>query len=170
MPWTAKSTRSPEISKSSSRQKLRKLQGPSAQHIKAAEHWSVVRPINYNKMQFTVSLLTILSAVSAFASPSPQDNPLEGGCLSYGRGVGLIPKSCPSDKPNLQSWLCYADCAPGWKGIGPVCWAGWKGKGRGVGRVPNVCNSDRQNNQGLCYTPCKPGFHGIGPVCWQDSC
>ena len=112
-------------------------------------------------------VLTIISIATANALAA-RELP-EGGCLSYGRGVGKIPKECPEGK-SKQSGLCYKPCKKGWKGVGPVCWAGWKGKGRGAGTIPNQCGPGRENKAGLCYKNCDEGFHGIGPVCWQNSC
>jgi len=44
------------------------------------------------------------------------------GKPSQGRGVGTVPKTCPSDRPVFQAGLCYINCPAGYKGVGPVCW------------------------------------------------
>jgi hypothetical protein len=40
---------------------------------------------------------------------------------SYGRGVGTPPKSCGVGK-DYDAGLCYKQCKPDFKGVGPVCW------------------------------------------------
>ena len=39
---------------------------------------------------------------------------------TYGRGVGTIPNECPGGQ--YDAGLCYNNCTPGHKGVGPVCW------------------------------------------------
>ncbi len=107
---------------------------------------------------------------------------------TYGRGVGVIPSSCSSNKEK-KAGLCYTKCGSGYYGVGPVCWAYcrsgyadhgatcfkhlfnwyWKSSyGRGVGTIPNVCPSSKSDKDwGLCYTPCRSGYYGVGPVCWE---
>jgi hypothetical protein len=73
---------------------------------------------------------------------------------SYGRGVGEVPRNCGSQE--YDAGLCYAQCRPGYDGVGPVCWEscppGWvddgafcrevgdiyakSSVGRGVGSIP----------------------------------
>jgi hypothetical protein len=43
------------------------------------------------------------------------------GKKSYGRGAGTPPKSCGVGK-NYDAGLCYKQCKPNYKGVGPVCW------------------------------------------------
>ena len=85
---------------------------------------------------------------------------------SYGRGVGRLPKDCGANK-EYDAGLCYKLCPKGYRGIGPVCWKGWKPKGRGVGKIPKACLDDKQYQAGLCYPPCDEDFKGVGPVCWK---
>ena len=40
--------------------------------------------------------------------------------------------ACPPGKVE-ENFLCYKPCAEGYKGVGPVCWRGWRSYGRGVG-------------------------------------
>ncbi|MBL4644959.1 MAG: hypothetical protein JKY99_00690, partial [Rhizobiales bacterium] len=40
---------------------------------------------------------------------------------SYGRGVGIIPDTCPSGYPNLEAGLCYASCPTGFTGFAATC-------------------------------------------------
>jgi hypothetical protein len=44
------------------------------------------------------------------------------GKENYGRGVGTVPKTCPSGQ-QYDAGLCYPTCKNEYKGIGPVCWA-----------------------------------------------
>ena len=85
---------------------------------------------------------------------------------SYGRGVGLIPKDCGSEK-EYDAGLCYKPCRSGYKGVGPVCWDFPKSYGRGVGTIPKSCQNSKQYDAGLCYPYCKDTFYGVGPVCWK---
>ena len=45
------------------------------------------------------------------------------GCWkqAYGRGVGKVISTCPSDKEK-DGALCYPYCRDGYYGVGPVCW------------------------------------------------
>jgi hypothetical protein len=88
-------------------------------------------------MFFRILYLTfILSALLAYqgviAIPTSKDKQSVGG--------GDAPPSCPEDKPDKQSGLCYKKCAEGYHGVGPVCWKnkGIGSYGRGVGFDPVV--------------------------------
>jgi hypothetical protein len=103
---------------------------------------------------------------------------------SYGRGAGYAPGNCPGGT-QYDAGLCYQYCAPGYGGVGPVCWgtcpAGYRDDGatcrkdaviiakgsygRGAGDLM-ICTSSLEYDAGLCYTPCGDGMDGIGPVCW----
>ena len=45
------------------------------------------------------------------------------GCWkqAYGRGVGRVISTCPSDKEK-DGALCFNKCKDGFSGVGPVCW------------------------------------------------
>jgi hypothetical protein len=87
----------------------------------------------------------------------------EGFCWldSYGRGVGTIPYSCPSDKERIAgglycydkcskfsgSWKrfgydCHQNCKSGWADHGLLCYKGFS-YGRGVGTVMKMTYKDR---------------------------
>ncbi len=114
---------------------------------------------------------------------------------SYGRGVGKamylgsdFKWHCAADHPVQDAALCYVNCNPGYKGVGPVCWRqcdagyiddgatcrkdahifGKETKTRGVGKPLSTCPSGQDKDALLCYPKCNSGFHGVGPVCWQD--
>jgi len=40
---------------------------------------------------------------------------------TYGRGAGTVIYTCPTGQES-DTGLCYENCAPGFHGIGPVCW------------------------------------------------
>ena len=86
---------------------------------------------------------------------------------TYGRGVGLIPKDCGSDK-EYDAGLCYKRCNSGYNGVGPVCWDFPRSYGRGVGTIPKSCQDSKQYDAGLCYPFCRDSFYGVGPVCWKS--
>ena len=94
-----------------------------------------------------------------------------------GRGVGTIPTCGPGQYQS--GGLCYPNCKPGYKGVGPVCWQDpcppdttdtgvsctKNTYGRGAGTVPNYCSGGDMDT-GLCYPNCNNGYKGVGPVCW----
>ena len=86
---------------------------------------------------------------------------------SYGRGVGTIPNDCGEGK-EIDAGLCYPVCAPGYKGVGSVCWQFPKSYGRGAGKAPTICPSGKQYDAGRCYPYCSSGMTGVGPVCWKS--
>jgi hypothetical protein len=65
---------------------------------------------------------------------------------------------CPSDKPDMNSGLCYTNCDAGYHGRGPVCWADTIS--RGIGTPAGLA-------------PCRDGYRTEGLICssvgW-DSC
>jgi hypothetical protein len=48
------------------------------------------------------------------------------------RLFAITPDTCPSDRSELQDGLCYEPCAPGYRGVGPVCWAETRNIGVGT--------------------------------------
>jgi hypothetical protein len=73
---------------------------------------------------------------------------------SKGRGVGTVPKTCPSDKPLFQAGLCYKTCPPNYKGVGPVCWktcANPTAKTGGV-NMPTECGAACSTSSQACAT------------------
>lgn len=69
---------------------------------------------------------------------------------SKGRGVGTVPKTCPSDKPQLQAGLCYKACPPNFKGVGPVCWPVCKTAQAGGVKMPTECGAACTTNPDNC--------------------
>jgi hypothetical protein len=62
---------------------------------------------------------------------------------SYGRGVGILPTGCDSDREN-DAGLCYPRCSEGYYGVGPVCWKSCSGSspvdcGAACGSSSKVC-------------------------------
>jgi len=86
---------------------------------------------------------------------------------TYSRGVGRPLNSCPDDRVKHQS-LCYKPCKDGYKGIGPVCWKGWRSHRRGSGKPMGCGGSRPDQDAGLCYPDCEPGYVGVGPICWVE--
>jgi len=73
---------------------------------------------------------------------------------SKGRGVGTVPKTCPSDKPIWNAGLCYKACPTGYKGVGPVCWktcASPIAKAAGV-NMPTECGAACSTTSQSCAT------------------
>jgi hypothetical protein len=73
---------------------------------------------------------------------------------SKGRGVGTVPKTCPSDKPVWNAGLCYKECPTGYKGVGPVCWktcASPVAKAAGV-NMPTECGAACSTTSQSCAT------------------
>ncbi len=76
------------------------------------------------------------------------------GKPSNGRGVGTVPKTCPSDRPHFQAGLCYKTCPSGYKGYGPVCWKYCKNptaKAAGV-NMPTECGAACSTSSQSCAT------------------
>lgn len=73
---------------------------------------------------------------------------------SKGRGVGTVPKTCPSDKPHFQAGLCYKTCPSGYKGYGPVCWKYCKNPTAKAGGVdmPTECGAACSTTSQSCAT------------------
>lgn len=67
------------------------------------------------------------------------------------------PNTCPPNKSDLDAGLCYEKCRPGFKGVGPVCWAITKniGIGKPVGLEP--CPDGWANDGLICREPIKCG-------------
>lgn len=67
------------------------------------------------------------------------------GPLSYTRGAGKIPETCPAEKQN-DAGLCYKACKSGYHGVGPVCWmscpAGMVNCGMGCASSKDECASN----------------------------
>jgi hypothetical protein len=87
-------------------------------------------------------------------------NPMDGEDLvSFDRGAkgtrlaATTPDTCPADKSDLQSGLCYEQCANEYSGEGPVCWADTAniGVGRAVGLEP--CPDGWINDGLICREP-----------------
>ena len=83
--------------------------------------------------------------------------------LSYGRGVGTIPSSCPSHRPDKWGGLCYKRCRDGYRPFGCcLCKRGWSSYPRGVGVVPKSCPSSKPDKHaGLCYKKCRTEYKGV---------
>jgi len=70
------------------------------------------------------------------------------------------PNTCPEHKSDLDAGLCYTPCRPGYKGVGPVCWAESRsvGVGKPVGLEP--CPAGWNNDGLICREPirCATGW------------
>ena len=88
--------------------------------------------------------------------------------LSYGRGVGTIPSSCPSDRPDKWGGLCYKRCRDGYRPFGCcLCKRGWRSYPRGAGVVPKSCPSSKPDKHvGLCYKKCRTEYKGVSSM-WK---
>jgi hypothetical protein len=73
---------------------------------------------------------------------------------SKGRGVGTVPKTCPSNIPHFQAGLCYKTCPSGYKGYGPVCWKYCKNPTAKAGGVnmPTECGAACSTTSQSCAT------------------
>ena len=101
-------------------------------------------------------------------------------CTNPFESTMAITYRCPDGKQE-DAGLCYDHCAPGYKGVGPVCWeescppnttdngavCTKHSYGRGAG-TPLVCKPGAQGDAGLCYDECPPGYKGVGPMCHKD--
>lgn len=93
------------------------------------------------------------------------------------RLFGITPDTCPCEKPELDSGLCYEKCEDGYHGVGPVCWADTESIGIGKVLLLKSCKDsgyDGWTNTGLlCNEPirfnrckwkvwglCIPGLEG----------
>lgn len=61
---------------------------------------------------------------------------------SYGRGVGVIPNTCPEGYKN-EFWGCK----------------------KGSELKPKICPAGSEKQAGLCYKRCATKFKGVGPMC-----
>lgn len=70
------------------------------------------------------------------------------------------PHTCPKNKPELDAGLCYERCKPGYKGVGPVCWAKTEGIGIGVPIGLEPCPDGWSNDGLICREPirCATGW------------
>ena len=75
------------------------------------------------------------------------------------RLFGITPDTCPCEKPELDSGLCYERCEEGYHGVGPVCWADTVDIGVGKVMLLENCRDsgyDGWNDWGLvCQQPIK---------------
>lgn len=65
----------------------------------------------------------------------------------------FYPESCPGHKPSSEAGLCYERCRPGYKGVGPVCWAETVNTGVGKPVGLNPCPSGWVNDGLTCREP-----------------
>lgn len=52
------------------------------------------------------------------------------------RIFSITPDTCPLNRPELDSGLCYEQCDEGYSGVGPVCWA--RSQSVGIGTIPSL--------------------------------
>ncbi|GIL87782.1 hypothetical protein Vretifemale_15825 [Volvox reticuliferus] len=74
--------------------------------------------------------------------------------VAYGRGVGLVPSSCPAGYERNGA-LCYPNCASGFYGVGPVCW--------------QICPSSYTDIGAICSRPVS-GISSTRNCPWYDVC
>jgi len=99
---------------------------------------------------------------------------------SYGRGAGTIPTGCGTRENDAG--LCYTPCAPGFDGVGPVCWQrcppGMHDDGAFCRRDVNIIASDNSSCPwydicGLTFergcSRCPAGFQNDGCTCRIDA-
>lgn len=95
------------------------------------------------------------------------------------RLIGFYPDTCPAHKPEFQNGLCYARCAPGYYGEGPVCWARTKNIGPGMFARLKPCEDsgykkkDGWIDMGLfCFKPpsCNTGSGYDAVKVWNWKC
>ena len=105
------------------------------------------------------------------------------GCWkqAYGRGVGRVISTCPSDKEK-DGALCYPLCRDGYNGVGPVCWQNCpdefrddgaycykpKSYGRGAGSIHKCENCEKWG--ALWYPKCKASFHNVACCVCSPDC
>lgn len=80
------------------------------------------------------------------------------------------PHTCPVDRPDLESGLCYEKCRQGYHGVGPVCWADSENVGAGTAVSLEDCPPGWINDGLTCREPisCKSVsdcFSGRGCGC-----
>lgn len=125
------------------------------------------RPLRFATM---AGVRCLIAAIMVFGGAAQGDmTDTQHICLrkTYDRGVGKVISACSNPEfPDKDASLCYRVCPAGYKGVGPVCWQGWKSHPRGVGR-PMGCPSGTVEDAALCYHPCPAGYSPDGPVCWS---
>ena len=72
---------------------------------------------------------------------------------AYGRGLGEVISTC-RDGLDRNLGLCYEGCAPGFYGVGPVCW--------------QYCPSEFRDDGCFCYKPEAYG-RGAGYAIWSEG-
>jgi hypothetical protein len=95
---------------------------------------------------------------------------------AHNRGVGVIPSICPTDKPSKDAGLCYPNCDPGFRGVGPICWqecpSGYTDTGVSCLRPADTINQERYKRTTVGRIPdkgpCDPGQRDDGTSCWED--
>ena len=75
--------------------------------------------------------------------------------------ASMTPFTCPKDKPELDTGLCYVKCKEGYHGVGPVCWADTMSRGAGTAIGLEDCPAG-WDNAGLTCSHYNP-IH-----CWGD--
>ena len=75
------------------------------------------------------------------------------------RLIGFYPDTCPAHKSELDAGLCYAPCAEGYQGVGPVCWARTTNVGPGMFAALKSCAASGY--------PSKDGWVDMGLFCFQ---
>ena len=80
---------------------------------------------------------------------------------SYGRGAGIVPKSCPDGK-EFDAGLCYPKCRSGFYGVLSMCWQSCGGWGRDDGAY---CAKPSSYGRGAGRSPCT-GCSGCSGCGW----
>jgi hypothetical protein len=80
----------------------------------------------------------------------------------------MYPNTCPGHKPEYDAGLCYERCRPGYKGVGPVCWAESKNVGVGKPVGLNPCPEGWVNDGLTCREPIR--CHSIRDCFTKGKC
>jgi hypothetical protein len=80
------------------------------------------------------------------------------------------PYTCPPQKPDLDSGLCYEKCRTGFRGVGPVCWADSYNRGVGTPVGLEPCPSGWSNDGLTCREPLGWNDHCVWWGAWWTGC
>merc|ERR1719469_77557 len=138
-----------------------------------------------------MKLALILAAATALDTQvfTVTEDPESCWKRAYGRGVGKVISSCPSDKEK-DGALCYPFCKDNFNGVGPVCWENCpssfrndgafcykpKSYGRGAGYTSKD-KCEKKEGEGKCekngllyYPKCHDSFHNVGCCVCSPNC
>jgi len=82
--------------------------------------------------------------------------------------ASLTPFTCPKDKSDLDTGLCYTPCRKGYHGVGPVCWVDSTNIGVGTPVGLEDCPAGWTNDGLTCRQPISCGGDSWKPL-WEPG-